>query len=471
MLARPSAAKTVMPHSTDSLVAIADALNQGATSSYELTQRYIGRIEDLDSKLNAVVVRDFDRALDAALLADTERRDGSSLGPLHGVPFTVKEAYDVAGLVTCWGFAEAQGYVAAEDAVLPARAKAAGGVLLGKTNVPAGIGDFQSYNDVYGQTNNPWDLERTPGGSSGGSAAAVAAGLSAFDIGSDMGGSLRSPAHFCGVYAHKPTWGILPFRSQNAPGALSVPQDMDMAVGGIMARSAADLDLLLDVLAGPDEIVRDGWCLELPPARQMSLKDFRVAVWPDYSGAPVDQDISNRLAELADELARAGAVVSDSARPGVDAERLWQTYRSLVMAVANMSGSEISYPQWLELHQARGAIRLAWHAFFTDWDVLLCPAHSAMAFPHDHSEPMQRTLLINGEARGYWEHVFWAGLATLAYLPATVMPAGLSRLQLPLGVQAIGGAYQDRTTIAFARFVGEVIGGYRPPPGYGPDSS
>ncbi len=459
-----------MPEFTDSLVTISDALARGAVSSYELTQRYIARIEDLDARLNAVVVRDFERALDSALLADMERRDGRTLGPLHGVPFTVKEAFDVAGLVTCWGFSEAQGHVAAADAVLPARAKAAGGILLGKTNVPAGIGDFQSYNDVYGQTNNPWDLARTPGGSSGGSAAAVAAGLSAFDVGSDMGGSLRCPAHFCGLYAHKPTWGILPFRSQSAPGALSVPQDMDMAVGGMMTRSAEDLDLLLGVLAGPDDIVRDGWQLDLPPARQTSLKDFRVAVWADYPGAPVDRDISSRLAELADQLSRAGAVVSDSARPGVDPERLWQTYRSLVMAVSNMPGSEITYPQWLELHQARGAIRLSWQAFFEDWDVLLCPAHTSLAFPHDHSEPMARTLQINGEARGYWEHVFWAGLATLAYLPSTVFPAGLSRLQLPVGLQAIGGAYRDRTTISFARLIKEVAGGYQPPPGFGPAS-
>ena len=447
-----------------SAVELATMVRERRVSAVHLAEYFITRIERHDDALNAVVVRDFERARDAALDADLSLARGHDPGPLHGVPFTVKEAYDVAGLATTWGIPEARNNVAAEDAVLVARAKAAGGVLLGKTNVPMNVGDFQTYNEIYGQTNNPWDIERTPGGSSGGSAASVASGLSGFDIGSDMGGSLRSPAHFCGVYAHKPTWGILPFRSQNAPGALSVPQEMDMAVGGPVARSAQDLRLLVDVLAGPDEITRDGWQLALPSARMQGLKGLRVALWPDHDGAPVDAEISERVNAVGGALEQAGARVSDSARPEFDPERAWQTYRSLVMAVSNMPGAEVDYPAWLELHKVRGAFRLSWQRFFEDWDVLICPIHTTVAFPHDHGEPMARTLTVNGAERSYWEHVFWAGLATMSYLPATVFPTGLSKLNLPIGLQVIGGAYQDRTTMAFADLVGELMGGYSAPP-------
>ncbi len=447
-----------------SVMELAAMVRERIVSAAELTEYFVGRIERVDDVVNAVVVRDFERARDAALDADLSLARGEDPGPLHGVPFTVKEAYDVAGLATTWGIPEARNHVAGEDAVLVARAKAAGAVLLGKTNVPTNVADFQSYNEIYGQTNNPWDMERTPGGSSGGSAAAVAAGFNGFDIGSDMGGSLRSPAHFCGVFAHKPTWGILPFRSQNAPGALSVPQEMDMAVGGPMARSAQDLRLLLDVLAGPDEITRDGWQLALPSPRSHSLEGMRVALWSDHAGAPVDAEISERVSDLGHVLKQAGARVSDSARPEFDAERAWQTYRSLVMAVSNMPGAETDYSAWLELHKVRGAFRLSWQRFFEDWDVLICPIHATVAFAHDHGEPMSRTLTVNGAERSYWEHVFWAGLATMSYLPATVFPTGLSSSKLPIGLQAIGGAYQDRTTIACAGLVSEVLGGYSAPP-------
>ncbi len=410
-----------------------------------------------------MVVHDFDRALAMAQQADLATVKGNNQGQLHGVPITVKETYDVAGLATTWGDPAAKSNIASDDAVIVARLKAAGAVLLGKTNVPLYAGDFQSYNAIYGQTNNPWDLLRSPGGSSGGGAAAVAAGLTGIGFGSDLGGSVRNPAHFCGLYSHKPTWGVIPFRSQTYPGAPSVPQELDMAVPGPIARDAGDLALALNVLQGPDVLNRPGWRLELPDPRMTALKGMRVALWPADPRAPVDNKISDRVRALGEQLSRAGARVSDSARPEFDVAQSWETYRALVLALTSPDHN-IDHQQWLGFNLKRGQYRQRWQEFFKNWDVLITPITSTTAFEHDHSAPTARVLQVNGEARGYWEHVFWAGLATLSYLPASVFPTGLSKAGLPIGLQAIGAEFDDHTTIEFARLVGQAFGGYQPPP-------
>src|SRR5262245_32561561 len=257
---------------------LSDALRSRKMSAFELLEHTIARIEALDGRLNAIVVRDFDRAKDAAKAADAALASGERR-PLLGIPVTLKEAFNLAGLPTTWGYPAFKDFRPTEDALIASRLKEAGAVIIGKTNVPLGLRDFQSYNDIYGTTNNPWDLGRSPGGSSGGSAASLAAGLGALSIGSDIGGSVRVPAHFCGVYGHKPTLGLVPLRGYNPPPAPPMPGYSDLGVVGPMARHAADLALALDVIAGPDEEHEGiGYRLALPPSRHDDLESFRVLV-------------------------------------------------------------------------------------------------------------------------------------------------------------------------------------------------
>ncbi len=447
---------------------LAAMLRDKQLSSVEMTRYFIGRIEEYDATLNAVVVRDFDRALDAARRADDAIARGTVLGPLHGLPMTIKESYDIAGLPTTWGVPSAARNVAGADAVVISRFKDAGAHFMGKTNVPLQLADFQSYNEIYGTTNNPWNQGRTPGGSSGGTAVALAAGMTGLDSGSDIGGSIRNPAHFCGVYGHKPTLGVVPGRGHTPPGIPAVPQDPDLAVVGPLARSADDLALALDVIAGPDILDAPGWRLELPAPRQASLGALRVALWPDDAAASVDREVSDRVTAIGERLARLGATVSDTARPaGLTSTEYQATYQSLLFSVTGGPDGNIDHQTWMGLHGRRGGYRMQWQAFFQDWDIVVCPVTATDAFPHDHSPLERRTITVNGAPRPYFEQLFWAGLATLCYLPSTVFPTGLSRSGLPIGLQAIGAAFNDRMTIEFARLMAQEMGGFVPPPGYG----
>src|SRR5215471_5713992 len=281
----------------------------------ELLDLYLSRIEKYDGALNAVVVRDFDRARTRARAADRALARRQTWGPLHGVPMTIKESYDVAGLPTTWGVPAYAKNVATKNAVAVDRLLGAGVVLFGKTNVPLFLADWQSYNAIYGTTNNPWDVARAPGGSSGGSAAALAAGLTGLEAGSDIGSSIRNPAHFCGVFGHKPTWGIVPRHGQSLPG-LVAPVDIDVV--GPLARSADDLAIALGVMAGPEPIEAAGWRLRLRSPRQRRLRDFKVALMTDAPESPVDTAVRDRLHALADFLRRQKVRVDDRARPAID---------------------------------------------------------------------------------------------------------------------------------------------------------
>ena len=246
---------------------LVEALASRQVSSRELVDAAFARIEALDPKINAVVVRDFDRARTAADAADAALERGERQ-PLLGLPMTVKEQFNIAGLPTTWGFPKFKDWRPDVDALVVQRLKAAGAIILGKTNVPVDLGDWQSYNEVYGTTNNPWDFGRSPGGSSGGAAAALAAGFVPLELGSDIGGSLRAPAHFCGVFSHKPSIDLVPLRGAGPPQTPAIPGRGDFAVAGPMARSAADLALELSVVAGPDELMDGiGYKLALPPPR------------------------------------------------------------------------------------------------------------------------------------------------------------------------------------------------------------
>ena len=472
---------------------LATRVRQKEISSVELTQYFIDRIERIDADVNAVVVRDFDRAMSTARSADNAQANGQALGPFHGLPMTVKESYDIAGLPTTWGVPAFIKNIAGTDSAVVQAMKSAGATYLGKTNVPVMLGDFQAYNDIYGKTSNPWDLERVPGGSSGGSAAALAAGLTALDCGSDIGGSIRNPASFCGVYGHKPTWGIVKSAGHSLPIMLGEP---DLAVCGPMARAAEDLAQSMALVTGPDALNAPGWRLELPPPRSSTLRGMRIAFWPTDANSPVDDELVERQNELAGVLSLLGAKVSDSARPDYPIKEAHLAYQNLVVAITqidvplsdyqknmeiansipsdDMSQGAVwaraavqNHREWRKSEKMRTHVRMRWQQFFQDWDIVVCPIMATTAFKHDHSPMEQRTISVNGQQRPYWEQIFWAGLGNLGGLPGTVFPAGLSKSGMPMGFQALGAEFDDYTTIEFTRLLAREIGGFKPPPTYG----
>jgi amidase len=470
------------------------ALQARKVSALELTDLAIARIERLDRLVNAVVVHDFERARDAARMADAALSRGET-GALLGVPTTVKESFNIAGLPTTWGIPRFKHFKPKEDALVVARMKKAGAVILGKTNVPLRLSDWQSYNDIYGTTNNPWDLGRTPGGSSGGSAAALASGFGPLSLGSDMGGSLRAPAHYCGLYAHKPTLGLVPLRGQVPPGVPPLPRDSDLAVVGPLARSAADLALALDVIAGPDE-ERAGiaYRLALRPARHDTLRDFRVLVIDKHPLGPTGGAVKAALGRLSERLGRLGvkiafaspslpdfgesariytrllsslwgADLSPGAYAGMRREAAALSPRDGSLAAERTRGAVISHRDWLEADSARTRLSQRWSKLFREWDVVLCPAMPTPAFPHDHSLPLEhRQIWIDGKSYSYLDaQIIWGELATTPGLPATVAPIDHSESGLPIGVQIIGPYLEDRTTIAFAELLEREFGGFMPP--------
>jgi amidase len=460
----------------------------------ELLDLYLARVEKYDGALNAVVVRDFDRARTRARAADRALARRQLWGPLHGVPMTIKESYDVVGLPTTWGVPAYKDRIATKNAVVVDRLLRAGVVLFGKTNVPLYLGDWQSFNAIYGTTNNPWDVTRAPGGSSGGSAAALAAGLTGLEAGSDIGSSIRNPAHFCGVFGHKPTWGIVPRAGQALPWQ-TAPVDIDVV--GPLARSADDLAIALAAMAGPDEIDGAGWQLRLAPARQKRLRDFKVALMLDAAPEiPVDREVTDRLQALADFLGRQKVKVDDRARPAIDTREAFSVYVKLLRAATSDRQSDAdfeknvgiarglapddesyyaratraviaSHRDWLAANEARYRMRLAWAEFFTKYDLLLCPAAGTAAFPHDQKgERHDRTLVVNGKRVPVTDHLFWAGYTGVSFLPSSAAPCGFTPSRLPVGVQIVGPQYGDLTCLAFARLLEREFQPFVPPPGY-----
>jgi amidase len=470
------------------------ALAAKKVSALELAQDAIGRIERHDSKINAICVRDFDRGLEAARAADAARARGETR-PLLGIPLTVKESFNVAGLPTTWGFPPQKDFVPPQDALAITRVKDAGGVILGKTNLPAGLADWQSYNEIYGTTNNPYDLGRTPGGSSGGSSAALAAGYGPLSLGSDIGGSLRVPAFHCGVYAHKPTYNLVPPRGHIPPQVPPIPLDRDMAVIGPMARSAADLSLLLDVMAGPDPLdAGKAYTLALPPPRHATLRDFRVLVVDSDPVLPASKEIRDAIEKLAGNLAGSGASIArqspllpdfaDSSRlymrmllsflgaffppevvagARVGAAQLAADNKSL--AAERLRGITQSHRDWVLDDGARARLRAQWRELFRNFDAVICPIMPTPAYPHDHSEPQEaRRIRIDGKDYVYPDQLAWPGIATLPGLPATAIPTGFAPDGLPVGVQIVGPWLEDRTPLKLAELIEREFGGFVPPP-------
>ena len=437
--------------SIETAVDLVAKLAAGEASAVELCDAAIERIERLDGPINAVVIRDFDRARDAAAQADAALAGGERR-PLLGLPMTVKESFNVAGLPTTWGVPAMKGWVAQTDAVAVARLKAAGAVILGKTNVALWLGDWQSDNPVYGRVNNPLDLSRTPGGSSGGSAAALAAGMVPLELGSDIGGSIRVPAAFCGVFGHKPSYGLVPGRG-HAPAGMEGAAPV-LGVQGPLAGSAADLDLALGVIAGPDEAEAVGYKLDLPTPRHARMSDFRVLVLDRHPLAETDEEIRAALDGLAGRLEAVGAKVSRRSDLLPDLAAAQEVFSLLLMTTiargATSGPPPISAHAWMDALDRQSAIRRQWAELFRDFDLVLAPTFGTVAFPHDASPFGGRTHPINGADTPYGAQIAWPGVALIANLPATAFPIGFNSEGLPMSAQAIGPYLEDRTTIAFA---------------------
>ncbi len=473
----------------DSAVRLAEQVRSKEISSSELTRAYIERIEKYDGDINAVVVRTFEDALAEADRADVAVSRGDQLGPLHGVPMTIKESYVMADTASTWGIEAFRDNRSAEDGLAVRRFREAGAVFLGKTNVPTDLADFQSYNPIYGVTGNPYDPSRTPGGSSGGSAAALASGFSALEAGSDIGGSIRNPAHFCGVYGHKPTYGIIPMQGHELVAGIP---EADLAVCGPLARSAEDLAVALDIMARPADREAVAIQVNLPSAGFSRLKDLRVAIWATDEIAPVSEETILRSQQVAQILRDEGAIVSETARPDFDPAYAHANYQSLLTAVmtsamtpdqvaaataavaelepddnsiaaVNARATVMSHRDWIRTNTKREKLRRAWEGFFKDWDVLVCPQMATSAFPHDHRPFGERMLVVDGSEQPYFQQLFWAGMIVNAYLPSTVFPTGLDHSGLPIGLQAVGAPYRDHLTIEFARQITRHIGGFGAP--------
>jgi amidase len=442
-----------------SAVEIAAAIRRREISSLDCLEYFRGRVERFNPAINAIVVFDWDRARAAAREADRALAADGPKGPLHGVPMTVKESFDVAGLPTTHGDPSLRQVPSRDDLIIE-RLKAAGAVIFGKTNVPFQLLDLQTYNDIYGVTNNPWDHTRTPGGSSGGAAAATAAGLTALELGSDIGGSIRNPAHQCGVFGHKPTFNIV------GADRLALPPltlATDLCVAGPLARSAEDLALSMQLLAAPGRL-DDGVQVRLREPRK-ALKDYRVAIWATDEQAPVQRQISDRCQLIADRLAALGAKVSDKARPAFASAHAGKLYRTLLNASTD-AANELKHRDWRLANEERIELRRKWREFFGEWDIVVSPICATTAFKHNHGPYAGRTLQVDDAVVPYFKQLFWAGLATCSYLPATAFPTGPGSDGLPIGLQAIGDAYNDSSTIGFAGLLARELGGFRPPPGY-----
>jgi amidase len=471
----------------------ARAIRGGQVSSVELTTRMLDRIQQHNGKLNAIVTLAGD-AVERARAADEARARRDWRGPFHGVPCTIKDSFEVAGVTTTSGSPTLRTHVPARDAVVAARLRGAGMIILGKTNVPTFVRDWQSYNEVYGQSNNPWDVTRTPGGSTGGGAAALAAGLTYLEPGSDLAGSIRIPAHFCGVYGHKPSLDVVPMRGHiPPPPGISAGPPSTLPVAGPLARSAADLRAALEVLGGPDGDEARAWRWSLPPARGLRLADYRIGYVLDHPACPVSPEVSDALAATIEALRKAGAQLTEGWPAGVNAEEQFDAYYTTLIARYSQPAREDQLPGLRQLAASQDSSYLAryaraitasdahmrtvetrrrvargvWQAYFRTHDAFLLPTALVAAFPHDHvGTPLMRVLATPRGERPYSDLCFWISFASLAGLPATTAPVGFTPGGLPVGIQIVGPYLEDATPIDLAGRLADVVGGFRPPPGF-----
>jgi len=481
-----------MPNLLDSASNLRAALHRREFSAQDLLGATLAAIDRHNPVLNAIVQMDAASAWRAAADSDARIRRGEAR-PLEGLPVTIKDCFEVAGLVTSVGAPALQNYVPKEDASAVSRLRRAGAIVLGKTNVPLLTGDFQTYNNIYGTTKNPWNLEFSPGGSSGGAAAAIATGMSALEIGSDLAGSIRWPAHCCGVFGLKTTWNIIATYGHIPPMPdMRLERNPELLVAGPLARSAADLSLALDVLVGPRDPAMPAQLL--PPARKPSPKGLRVALWLDEPFAPIDATVADAVRKAALMLEKAGAIVEPAARPAFSFEEAWEVSAVLVHALIGIGlpeiirerlaakdrdfllgdlshralqarGMRLASLDFLDIQARRQHLHEAWARFFEDFDVVLCPPAPSGAIRHDQRpDPHARFLEVNGTQRPYFDLMLWACLATGAGLPAAVAPVMLGEDGLPRGVQIIAASLEDRTAIACAAMLETLGSEFKAPP-------
>ena len=438
-------------------------------SARELTEALLAWIEAANPGLGAVVALRAEEALAEAAAADQATARGGVLGPLHGVPMTVKDAFDVAGLPTTWGNPAFAGHLAGSDATVVRRLRRAGAIVVGKTNVAYMLGDFgQTANPLHGVTANPWDRARTPGGSSGGAAAAVAAGMSFLEYGSDLVGSIRLPASYCGVYGLRPSVASVPLTGFQPPGPPAAPSDMTyLSAVGPLGRSASDLRTALQVTAGPEAPAARAWRWALARPRHSRLEDVRVGVVLDHGQAPVSGEVGAVLSDAVDALARAGATVAAGWPEGVDSVAQAESFGfqvRLFFAYQEPGDDLPPFAEVVDQERRRMAARAAWGRYFQDVDVFLCPASFTTAFPHDPRPFQDRTIATPEGERPYADQVFWVAQPALPGLPAVAAPVGRSAAGLPVGAQVVGPLHEDDTAITVAELLAEVAGGYQPPP-------
>jgi amidase len=475
-----------------SAVELARMVRTREVGCLELLDHFIARYERFHPTLNAIIWTQLDRARERARASDRVVTERKPVGRLHGVPMTVKECFALEGTPATFGVPKLRNNFASKNAICVDRLLAAGANIFGKTNVPPWLMDGQSDNEIYGRTNNPWDVTRSPGGSSGGSAAAVASGMTGAEIGNDIASSIRNPAHYCGIFGHKPTWGICPYAGGSHDDALADP---DISVLGPLARSADDLELILSVVAGPDEIEAQAYKLLLPSSRGRDLRHFRVAIILDDPVAEVDREVTRELQKLSDFLEREGARVTHDARPDIDSGELFGVFMTMVraatstrlteeefkqaldrsrtadltgtdMATFALRGNTLSHREWLLLNERRHRWRLVWHDFFKHHDVVLAPPFATAAPPHMAESVATRRMTVNGAPQPVSNQLFWAGYSGLPLLPSTVAPIGTTPEGLPVGVQIIAAQYQDLSAIHFARLLERNYRGFVPPPGF-----
>ena len=472
---------------------IAKKIRAKEISCVEILELFLDRIKRFNPSLNAVILINEAGAKARAIEADEALQNGEVWGPLHGVPMSIKESFDVSGQPSTWGVPAHKDNIAKADCLAVTRMKAAGVNLFGKTNVPFMLADWQSFNEIHGTTNNPWDVTRTPGGSSGGSAAALAAGLTGIDVGSDIGASIRNPAHYCGVFGHKPTMGILPTTGVGLPGN-HVPSDI--SVIGPLARGAEDLKVATLAMAGTTGRDGSGLKLTLPESPKKELKEFKVGVLLEDPNCVQDHELTNQLQLSIDRLAKLGVTINDKVKPLTDTKRAHLVYLMLLRAATGgrLSNNMIlehkaraiksdpedlsyktivdravtmSHKEWLALNNERELLCREWETFFQDYDLLLTPVAASAAFTHDQKgDRADRMIPINNGEESTIDQMFWAGLPGVVYLPATSAPVGLTSSGLPCGMQIIGPYMQDLTTIHFAKLIETHLGGFIAPEGY-----
>lgn len=476
-------------------------LSNSTLTSEAVTQHFLEQIRHHNDTINAVVTLDEQQALKKARAADDKRASGASLGPLHGLPLTLKDTWEVAGMTCTAGAPALREHQPQHHADVVQRLEDAGAIIIGKTNVPIYATDLQSYNKLFGVTNNPFNRDHTPGGSSGGAAAALAAGMTPLEVGSDLAGSIRIPAHFCGVFGHKPSRALVSFRG-HIPGPPGTQSRPDLAEGGPLARTARDLQLLLSVIAGPTPLEARSWSVNMAPAAFSSLDQARIGLWLEDPLCPVEEEMTNSYRTLGRELEQRGALVAQARHPLLNLEHILPPYFNLLGSLLSTSlkpaqrrqmlwvarlekwlkllgpltpfigeyGRGVNQPvhQWIAVSETREKMRAEIDTLFEEFDVLLTPVTPTTAIPHDHSHPVfKRRISVAGQPRAYMDQFCWIAFATLLGLPATSVPVGRSKDGLPFNVQVIGAPGKDLTTLRFAELLEqEGLAGFTPPPGF-----